>query len=531
MNRTSRCLTALSIFLSLAVPAFAAGDHPITVALNGQVIIAAKGAFMENDVPWVPANAAAKALGLTLSASADSYKVRGSEATFPRRTTGGVDYAPLALMVDAAGHSIAWSGVKADIVARIDDVRFSEGKIKIAASMPVRFQVNRLTDPERVYIDLSPARLAGPGGETTSDTSVVRSLRVAQYEPQIVRVVAQTANRVGYSPETASPARNVEVAIGANITIPPASGGSRVAAISSVTLEEGDVACRLHIRGDRTLAPQQGVDIQKDQLWLEFSPAVTPEEIKRIAASGKYIRSAWVERKPGGVPSLRLVVEASRTLTSRVLSGGQPNEIIWDLRPPAGSDGNWNEKVIIIDPGHGGSESGASANGLREKDANLGISRYVTEELRRQGLKVVMTREGDQKLTLRSRTDAIGRHRATLFVSIHNNSNGRPNSATGTEVYYHMQDADSRALAEVIHKRIVNDTGMKARGARSDSRLYKTGLFVLRNSTVPAALVEVGYVNHSGDATRLKNPEFQKKVARAIADGIVSYLGGPPKGS
>ncbi len=89
-----------------------------------------------------------------------------------------------------------------------------------------------------------------------------------------------------------------------------------------------------------------------------------------------------------------------------------------------------------------------------------------------------------------------------------------------------MQDPDSRALAQAIHDRIVAQVGTTPRGARSDSRLYSTGLFVLRNSPVPAALVEVGYINHSGDAARLKDPQFQKTVAKAIIDGIVSYLGG-----
>lgn len=97
---------------------------------------------------------------------------------------------------------------------------------------------------------------------------------------------------------------------------------------------------------------------------------------------------------------------------------------------------------------------------------------------------------------------------------------------SGTEVYYHFQEPNCRLLAELVHKRVVAAVGLPGRGAKSDSVLYDIGLAVLRNATVPAILVEVGYLNNSHDAACLKDPATQTAAGRAIVDGVIDYLGG-----
>jgi N-acetylmuramoyl-L-alanine amidase len=82
-------------------------------------------------------------------------------------------------------------------------------------------------------------------------------------------------------------------------------------------------------------------------------------------------------------------------------------------------------------------------------------------------------------------------------------------------------------LAQLVHDEIAAATGIAARGARSDTKLYNTGLYVLRNSTVPAILVEMGYVNHGSDAKLLSDTGFQGQTASAIVDAVIRYLGGP----
>ncbi|HXG23336.1 MAG TPA: N-acetylmuramoyl-L-alanine amidase, partial [Chthonomonadales bacterium] len=92
--------------------------------------------------------------------------------------------------------------------------------------------------------------------------------------------------------------------------------------------------------------------------------------------------------------------------------------------------------------------------------------------------------------------------------------------------YYHKNDPSSRALAQSIVERIGQVSGLPVRGAKSDGVLYTNGLAVLRNSTVPAVLIEVGYINNVKDRQKLLNAEFQQRVARAIVAGIRGYVEG-----
>ena len=118
--------------------------------------------------------------------------------------------------------------------------------------------------------------------------------------------------------------------------------------------------------------------------------------------------------------------------------------------------------------------------------------------------------------------------RADLFISIHNDSNGRVDSASGTSTYYHMSDSSSRALATCVQQAVSTITGLPSRGALSDGILYQSGLAVLRVSTMPAVLCEVAYINNSRDRRKLLDVDFQQKVALALCRGIRSYVEGSP---
>jgi N-acetylmuramoyl-L-alanine amidase len=173
--------------------------------------------------------------------------------------------------------------------------------------------------------------------------------------------------------------------------------------------------------------------------------------------------------------------------------------------------------VVVIDPGHGGADVGAvGIGGIREADIVLPISHQVAALLQQQGVYVVMTRSDDREVELEPRVQLAERANATLFVSIHANSISmdRPD-VNGVETYYY---SSGQGLAQVIQNSIVNSLGMNDRGARQ-ARFY-----VLRRTSMPAVLVEVGFVTGSDDAPRLADTNFQGQMARAIAQGILVYI-------
>lgn len=173
--------------------------------------------------------------------------------------------------------------------------------------------------------------------------------------------------------------------------------------------------------------------------------------------------------------------------------------------------------VVMIDPGHGGKDPGAvGIGGLQEKNVILPISQRVAALLEQNGVQAVMTRSDDRFISLRGRTEMASRARANLFVSIHANaiSMSRPD-VNGVETYYY---SSGRRLAQTIHRSMLQSTGMRDRGVR------QARFFVLRNTSMPAVLVEVGFVTGRDDAPRLSDPRFRDQMAEAIARGILQYI-------
>jgi N-acetylmuramoyl-L-alanine amidase len=109
---------------------------------------------------------------------------------------------------------------------------------------------------------------------------------------------------------------------------------------------------------------------------------------------------------------------------------------------------------------------------------------------------------------------------------VHINSNTVANSQSGSFVYYHGGDADSKLLADLISEEIGKVSELKSHGSRSDRTVAKqSGFAVLRGSTMPGVLVEVAYINNATDRKYLQSAEFQRKIANAIVKGIKAYIG------
>ncbi|MUH00403.1 AMIN domain-containing protein [Scytonema sp. UIC 10036] len=173
--------------------------------------------------------------------------------------------------------------------------------------------------------------------------------------------------------------------------------------------------------------------------------------------------------------------------------------------------------VIVVDPGHGGKDSGAPGlGGLLEKNVVLPISQRVASVLEQNGVQVVLTRNSDYFVELQGRVDIADRANADLFVSVHSNSiDGRPD-VNGLETYYYES---GYSLARVVHNTILESIpSLKNRGVR------KARFYVLRKSSMPSILVETGYMSGVEDNPRLGSPEYQNRMADAIAQGILRYL-------
>ncbi|HEY4831056.1 MAG TPA: N-acetylmuramoyl-L-alanine amidase [Waddliaceae bacterium] len=197
-----------------------------------------------------------------------------------------------------------------------------------------------------------------------------------------------------------------------------------------------------------------------------------------------------------------------------------PQRIVTPPKPP------FRKSLIVIDAGHGGQDLGTQSllePKTQEKHLTLTTSLMLNQYLKNLGYQTILTRAEDFFVPLDLRSAFANSNKASLFVSVHYNS-APSTQAEGVEVYYYQSDKDktrsdkSKQLAEKVLNRVITNTKAKSRGV-------KHGNFaVIRETKMPAILVEGGFVTNDRELRNLRNLEYLKKIAESIAQGINDYL-------
>jgi N-acetylmuramoyl-L-alanine amidase len=187
-----------------------------------------------------------------------------------------------------------------------------------------------------------------------------------------------------------------------------------------------------------------------------------------------------------------------------------------------------NPKLIVIDPGHGGSDGGAAHNGLIEKSITLDVSKRLRSVLIARGWQVKMTRETDVDVfapddsahdELQARCDIANNAGARAFISVHVNSFSNA-AMNGTLTYYYK--GSDQALANAVHRRLAGSISTADKGVRKEE------FYVIHHTTMPATLIEMAFLSNTSDAELLRSPAFLQRIAVAIADGIGDYAASTP---
>nr|WP_316047404.1 N-acetylmuramoyl-L-alanine amidase [Planococcus glaciei] len=177
------------------------------------------------------------------------------------------------------------------------------------------------------------------------------------------------------------------------------------------------------------------------------------------------------------------------------------------------------KRFVVLDPGHGGTDPGAVANGLQEKAINLDVAKRAQAILKNKGISVYMTRTTDVFIPLASRVDLAVKSGGNAFVSIH--TNAATPAASGSETFYSaaldQRAQDSKQLATFIQNRLYKAMNNTNRGVK------EAGYLVIGSNPLPAALVELGFITNSTDASKLASATYKQRSAEAIAGGIEDY--------
>ncbi len=254
----------------------------------------------------------------------------------------------------------------------------------------------------------------------------------------------------------------------------------------------------------------------------------TPTKVAESKAAPKEVPKTEVKPspKPATKPAKQEPKVAPKQPVALPTVPEKPIPQVVNYRTTGGIGG----KIIVLDPGHGGSDPGAiGPTGLQEKQVTLPIAEYLKSILEAKGAKVILTRTTDVDVygphasgvdELQARVNVANGNQADAFISIHINSFSNPNVG-GIATYYFDGSDQSKKLASSVQEQIAEHSGFNG-----DRGIQPGNLYVLRHSLMPSILVELGFISNPKEEGHLKESATQKDFANELAKGLELYFGG-----
>ncbi len=566
--------------LTLFLPALGAFAEPTpaTIIVGGHVVPFQVKPFVGTDGQVMAPVDAVRLLGANFRPNSNGTvtitAASGQQITTPYMLTEQRYCVPFQKVALALGGMTDWQPTTATLTvrAKLQLVRQNSGQLSIYTSYPVYYSVKRIGSPERLYVDLyglslgtAPASVPATGGD-------IAQIRSGQINDQTVRITVDLKGAKPFQVLSGIEASEVKVALGAAaspsaLPLPPAAPPrlvtaapprlpSNSAAVTITDVEYKVVSPALTQVSVETSGPAKYRTETlngPNRLAFDLAGAVLDQGVKTAqTVDGPVIKAIRVGRLLSSqIKFGRVVLDLSRmvgfSVDSRPTGSGMTyliNVITTDpsaqaaIVPPVApvapyvpsvpTSVSLAGKIIVIDPGHGGKDSGASAEtrpDIYEKNITLAIARRVQTVLTRNGATVIMTRTDDSFPELESRPLLANARHADYFISIHADSSalGR-NTLAGTTVYFHAQNSVCRLMAADIGRRISETSGISYNGVKSDTIRFHTGFAVLRGSEMPAVLVETGYMNNDRDLATLRDDAGQQRIAEGVTAGLRDFI-------
>lgn len=394
-----------------------------------------------------------------------------------------------------------------------------EGKQVIVVEGAANAKMNFMTlkNPERFVIDLMDSTLVG--GTYFSfdyDIGFIKRVRVAQflpddnYEPndQIVRIVLDIKDGI------TNPNVKIDTYEDKLIIYPEKSLWENI----SYTTENDAKLFTI------TNSKDTEYNVELDDTSIKLVVTI-PSESTDLNEGTIVIRDGFIDRVDveKDDDETKLTIKFLRQVEYAVLSDEVDDEIVLSFRRKV--DTNTSNVIIVVDPGHGGDKPGAiSVNKRYEKDLNLSISLKLRDKLMALGYDVIMTRETDVDVDLYERANIANRINADLFISIHGNSHVN-SSIAGLQVLYcpatqsSVKEVDQYPFAKAMMDALLAGTGAADKGI-----VQRPNLVVLRETKMPAVLIETGFLSNPDEEKLLFTDEYQNKIVDSIIKGIENYL-------
>lgn len=461
----------------------------------------------------------------------DSRVVRAKMIMFKGRPMVSVNEA-----ARLAGAKTSWSQDQKVFFIRswVRNIELTTEGIRVDGTLPFRPRAFRVGGPDRFVIDLEGAEYeAGQLGPLPA------GWRAGQLNDNTVRVVIEHPSMAKQGvPAKLEAGRTFEIPLlsvneaaasslvvrpsapaPAPATLPPSAQPAILSGFEIGSANQDSESFALPVKSGR---PGAAVGLYRTVRTLVLNiPNSRLESPVQPVVSSRLVQSVSVTQTSASV--VTVVFQLNRAAAFEF----KPSQSAFgiSLFVPRFTQGGIAGKTVVVDPGHGGRDPGAMMKGAREKDIVLSVSRLLAEELKGLGASVILTRTTDDFVALQERPAIANRNNAAVFVSIHVNSNTVANTASGTKMFFHRRNSEGMLLAQCLDEEFEAIGRIPSRGTWSDTRIYRSGFAVLRNSDMPAVLVETGFINHDRDRAALVTAAHQRDMAKAIARALLVYFG------
>ncbi|CAG7648766.1 N-acetylmuramoyl-L-alanine amidase [Paenibacillus allorhizosphaerae] len=395
-----------------------------------------------------------------------------------------------------------------------------DGKPGSANAGETSGQKDNVNDPSK---DLAAGQTKDPSKDPSKDQPKDPSKDASKDQPAFSTDPGTTV-KAGDSP-TDNKTENAGTSGKPNTMTPPATGGDKTvnpgeSLVQAILLQGDTVTIKTT---DKTLKPKAFqlaepyrivIDVPKAKLDESLAAKVGPNKEGIVAEKNEQvsqIRYSLFSNEPSIV---RIVIDLPKKYEF-LMTDVQPTG---EFSVKIGQTGQVKSKYrVVIDPGHGGTDTGAiSVTKRNEKDFVLPLATKVAALLQKESkIEVVMTRSNDTFIELSDRAGKANEIEADLFVSIHGNSATKEN-VSGTETYYYTPQ--SQEFANLMHKYLLEGTGFP------DRKVKKESFHVIRNTTMPSVLLEIGFLSNRSDEAQMYSESFQNQVAASIVAAIKKQL-------
>lgn len=373
------------------------------------------------------------------------------------------------------------------------------------------YGISRLTDPNRFVIDI-PGTSAQADQRTISvNSSLIKTIRYARYDQTTTRVVLDINGLPGYHVEEGDGQLILTLDPPTYKNIKYYNNADRVGfLLQGAKLTEGDSKLRKLY--------EESYDPTGTQYTITFPGTLANIGSGTIQMNDDYLKSVDIKTNSSSGKTSITFNAADRYVYEIIARSSENDTAITILKPAAKG-----ERLVVIDPGHGGSEPGAESGGILEKDINLSISLKVNALLKSKNIKTYIMREDDSFVGLYERAYIANDLNATLFLCIHNNAYYA--SYKGTETLYSPNSPNSpsgfssKRFAQNTQNNLVNALGTNNRGI-----VERPNLVVLKATSMPAILAEIAFMTNKDEFARLQSESFQNKAAQALCDSVIQAL-------